>query len=248
MNLDIKGVQSLLLKMAIEIRNILEDNNIPYFITYGTLLGAVRHEGFIPWDDDFDFYITEDYYDDAINLLRTHLPKRYFLEDELSEPLYFHGWAHVKDNLTEVDFTLYPQDGIYNNKGLSIDIYKAYLRKESQEHNFRIEQHIEYLTRKFTKGLISEDLYHEKVNQLKSELLKDQSEGNDKDVYVFPSIYNDRIYPDELFPLSKYKFEDTYFLGPKNADVFLHRCYGDYMKLPPVEKRKPHYSTVTLKD
>lgn len=248
MELNLKGIQSLLLKMAVEIRNILENNNIPYFITYGTLLGAVRHKGFIPWDDDFDFYITEDYYDKAIQVLRAQLPQRYFVEDEQSEPLYFHGWAHVKDNFTEVDFTLYPQDGIYTHKGLSIDIYKAYLRKESEEHNFRIEQHIEYLTRKLTKGLISETIYQEKLNDLKKRIKIIPNLAKENDVYVFPSIYDDRIYPDELFPLVKYQFENTYFLGPHNADIFLKRCYGDYMKLPPLDKQKSHYSKVILSD
>ena len=65
-----------------------------------------------------------------------------------------------------------------------------------------------------------------------------------KDVYVFPSIYDDRLYPEELFPLRRYRFEDTEFYGPNDADAFLKRCYGDYMKLPPVEKRVPHYSDV----
>ena len=68
--------------MAVVIRDILESHNIPYFITYGTLLGAVRHQGFIPWDDDFDFYLFDDSYDKAIHALRAEMPVNMFLEDE----------------------------------------------------------------------------------------------------------------------------------------------------------------------
>ena len=133
-NLSIKEIQAHLLKMAIAVKNILEESGIPYFITYGTLLGAVRHQGFIPWDDDFDFYLLEDSYDYAIKILKERLPAKYFVEDEESEPLYFHGWAHVKDCSTEVDFTLYPQDGLYNCKGLSIEslLYKSPIQRDAQ--------------------------------------------------------------------------------------------------------------------
>ncbi len=242
-NLTIKEIQAHLLKMAIAIKDILEGEDIPYFITYGTLLGAVRHEGFVPWDDDFDFYLFEDSYDKAIKALKEKLPAAYFVEDEESEPLYFHGWAHVKDLSTEVDFTLFPQDGIYKCKGLSIDLYKAYLRKESEENDFRITQHIEYLNRKLNKKIISEKDFNFKVSDLKTKFMN--NEPNGREVYIFPSPYNDRIYPNELFPLKQYKFESTSFLGPNNADAFLTRCYGNYKALPPEDKRHPHYSKVT---
>ena len=79
---DVPRVQKVLFNMAVAIRDILEKNAIPYMLAYGTLLGAVRHKGFIPWDDDFDFYLFGDSYEKAIRCLRDELPADYFVEDE----------------------------------------------------------------------------------------------------------------------------------------------------------------------
>jgi lipopolysaccharide cholinephosphotransferase len=83
--------------MASIIEEILDRHGIPHMLAFGSLLGAVRHRGFIPWDDDFDFLIFNEYYSEAIEVLRTELPDDCFLEDEKTEPKYFHAWAHVKD-------------------------------------------------------------------------------------------------------------------------------------------------------
>ena len=69
------------------------------------------------------------------------------------------------------------------------------------------------------------------------------------DIYACPADIKGKLYIDELFPLVKYQFEDTYFYGPKDAKIFLTRLYGEYMKLPEIDRRIPHYSRVVfLKD
>ena len=244
---EVKKVQQRLLEMAVEVRDVLERYEIPYFITYGTLLGAVRHKGFIPWDDDFDFYILSEYYDEAMIHLKEELSESCFLENEYSEPIYFHGWAHVKDMNSVVECSQYPQDSLYAHKGISIDLYKATKMKESDEDEFRINEHIAYLERKNKHGLITTEQFEKKLIELqyKKQLAIEQKDSNAIEyVYTFPSTYNDRLFLDELFPLTKYEFADTYFYGPKDANVFLTRCYGDFMQLPSEEKRIPHYSNV----
>lgn len=246
---DIKKVQNRLLEMAVVIRDILEANNIPYFITYGTLLGAIRHKGFIPWDDDFDFYLFDDSYDQALKCLRKNLPEDLFLEFFDSEPKYFHGWAHVKDLNSYTVCDLFPQDGEYEHHGISIDLYKMLSATEFTQKRVLIQEHIAYLDRRFSKGLIDKDVYKTRKESLEKSLLKEDNiiaslSDIGKPAYAMPGPYNDSMLKKDIFPLRKTEFENTYFSIPNKAELLLEQCYGNYMQLPPVEKRHPHYSKV----
>lgn len=248
---DVKKVQCRLLQMAKVIRDILEKHEIPYFITYGTLLGAVRHKGFIPWDDDFDFYLFDDSYDNAMKVLRAELPKNLFLEYWESEPKYFHAWAHVKDLYSRTECDLYPHDGEYAHTGLSIDLYRTKKIYEAEERKYRISEHLAYLKRRRKANLIDESIFDKKSKELESQLKEEKVSLSQKidlgpEMYAFSIFYDDRLYVDEVFPLKNYVFEDTRFYGPAKPEALLHRCYKNFMELPPVEKRKPHYSSVTF--
>lgn len=246
---DIKRIQNRLLYLAVTTRDILEEHNIPYFISYGTLLGAVRHKGFIPWDDDFDFVLFSDSYDDALDALRQSLPNDMFLEYFDSEPKYFHEWAHVKDLTTERDCTTFPQDGAYAHHGISIDLYKTKLIKENEETLVRSEAHLAYIERRLKHDLISVEEFAERKKKLDQTIAEEKAaiakgEGSTRPMYCFIKSYNDRLYEEEMFPLKKYQFENEYFYGPNNADVLLTRCYGDYMALPPESSQKPKNSNI----
>ena len=75
--ISLKESQSILLEMAKVVRDIASQHGIPLFMVGGTMLGAIRHKGFIPWDDDMDFGVTYDHYFELINLLKAELPERY---------------------------------------------------------------------------------------------------------------------------------------------------------------------------
>lgn len=241
---DIKRVQKRLLDMAVVIKDILESHNIPYVITYGTLLGAVRHGGFIPWDDDFDIYLFDDTYELAIDVLKKSLPSNMFLENEDSEPLYFHGWAHVKDLYSETICDAFPLDGVYSHHGISIDLYKATKIGKNQLKSFQLKEQLAYFERKYKHNFLSKKCFYEKRKQIERERKMIVPDDNQEYIYAFMSLDGDYMTMEETFPLKRYKFEDTEFWGQNNYDTFLKRCYGDYMSLPPIEGRHPHYSSV----
>lgn len=247
---DVKKVQDRLLEMAVVIRDILESNNIPYFITYGTLLGAVRHQGFIPWDDDFDYYLFDDSYEDAMAVLKAELPIDMFLENWDTEPMYFHSWAHVKDVNSYAVCDLFPQDGKYTHHGISVDLYRLKKISDNSVPLYRLEENIAYLNRRKAKSLITSTDYAIKIhelNRVRNQFLNNNTEvGSNKMVFATVLPILEKMQVDDILPLKDYIFEDHLFKGPNNADIFLSSRYGDYMQLPSEDERKPHYSSVVF--
>ena len=249
---DVREIQERLLFVAKQIARILEAHEMPYAIAYGTLLGAVRHKGFIPWDDDFDFFLPDERYEEEIAVLRKELPDTIFVEDASSEPKYFHGWAHAKDLRSECDFTLYPQDGAYAHHGISVDLYRAYRMKVSEIPEFFLKEGQAYLERRKKAGLLTEEAFEKRWNHgiAKYEQRKTSSEYcSEEEVFSMVDTYH-RCYSfaKDVLPLKKYLFEDTEFYGPSNADAILTSIYGDYMVLPSEGDRVTHLQSVYFCD
>ena len=249
--------QKRLLQMADTIEYILNRNDIPHSIIYGTLLGAVRHKGFVPWDDDFDFIVFDEVYEDAIRCLRAELPEDLFVEDETTEPLFFHAWAHVKDLKTEAYSKAYVHDNFYAHHGLSVDLYRMKKIKFADMLEEAQNQLVKYIDRRKALGLISEEDYNRRItsdmesrkNWYETVILSEEA-GKDpeRDVYcnVYTSLVRHEI--EDFFPIKKYPFEDKEFWGPNNADKMLRHWYGDYMQLPPEEQRRSHFDEIKFFD
>lgn len=94
---DIYRVQKELLEMIKIIKNILEKNNIPYFIAFGSLIGVVKFQGFLPWDDDIDLFLFDDTYDKAIDCLEYELPSYLIVHGKKNDENYFLAWNSVKN-------------------------------------------------------------------------------------------------------------------------------------------------------
>lgn len=241
--LDLRQSQNRLLDMATTAANILDNHKIPHMIAFGTLLGAVRHGGFIPWDDDFDFLLFADSYQQAIAALRAELPADMLLEDEKSEPKYFHNWAHIKDLTTICKCDKYPQDLTYAHHGLSIDLYIITEMAEKDYASFRYNENMAYINRRKALNLISDEEYENRKKSYLAHIDIDKKWTSDEHILAYP-YDNGRHNIEDVYPLKKYTFEDRTFWGPHNAHNILTMVYGDYSSLPPEKDRQPHYSEV----
>lgn len=251
----IRETQMAILKVAKEIHRICEENDIKYIMMGGTFIGAARHKGFIPWDDDIDFGMTYDQYmkfiDVAKNLNHSWLE---FDIPSLDNKDYANMFIKAYDkNTTFIE--VHKEKSV---KGVFVDIFPVTYCKNTKEECQK-ELHKAKIIRKMLQSK-KYDLYPHRpvlrffVNclmplvSMKSLVKKAQKQidrlyanktkymvaldGTEKDVY-------DSKYFLEPFVL--YPFEDTNFWGIKDYDGFLTDVFKDYMKLPPEDKRLPHH-------
>lgn len=257
-----KSIQKVQLEIAQVLADICERNNIRYFLAYGTLLGAVRHDGFIPWDDDIDIMMP---YPDLLKFeeaCRTELPEGYFYQSPATDPEY---------NLTIMrlckDNTVMLEERMANKNihhGVFVDIYPLYGAASGSARKkqvFRAMKRALYMWGEPTKnhGLVMRLgtgamlAFKTKKGRKKAADKLFKKIALDYDASEYVSVLDSRTetmriaYKKEWFGDGiKHKFEDTEFVIPQNADEVLRIYYGDYMILPPEEKRKPHHDYIKI--
>lgn len=250
---ELKSLHGELLKMMKEIHQICMEYDIKYSMLAGTMLGAIRHKGFIPWDDDIDLSMTYDNYKKFIDVM-AHLNHPWL---EIEYPLeknynYFIKVYNKNTTLVEIDY----QNDI---KGVFIDVFPVVCAGDTYEEvNRRITKCSFYkalLSRKL--GTIKNDTLKGKTFEflsyffpkrfLYNRIIASYEEANSKERKLSTVLFswNKDTMPTEMYrKISLYNFEDTQFCGFSNYDKYLSDKFGDYMKLPPEDKRNPHHFKV----
>lgn len=237
-----------------EIHRVCTDNGLRYSLAYGTLLGAVRHEGFIPWDDDVDVMMPREDYEKLIAIWTRDAKKGYILQTEMSSVDYNNNFAKVrKDNTTFLQYE--EQRSRRFHKGIYVDIFPSDrrapkgIRAKTQFVAFAMNL---LFNRGYTSGddgivgviekallrIIPKQSY-QKVSIKAGKWSRIWNKNNSAE-NILPCTIRDcrRYYPADLFD----EFTDLYFSGKKyhavrKWDQFLTIRYGDYMKLPPKEEQ-----------
>lgn len=250
-----KRLQNTILIIANEIDRICNKNNIEYFMDGGTQLGAVRHKGFIPWDDDFDIGMKRKEYERFIQVCKKELDKKkYYLETD--EDMGY-GFAFAKIHLNDTEIV---EDFSRNAKvhhGIFVDIFPYDNLPES-----KIECKIFLAENHILKNLIWVKTGYGSENQRKKNsyrffkvasnffslnILKKARRNlickydDRKTEYCFTSDYpKNHLKSFWLDNIEKFRFENDSFWGMKDYDAFLKMLYGDYIELPPKEKQIVH--------
>lgn len=237
------------LKMLEIFADFCEKYNLRYILDYGTLLGAIRHKGFIPWDDDIDVSMPREDYDRLYQLVKK---QDYSLDKNYKIASFLNKYSVQKPYLNLIDISTKTKSLIRKEKyfyPVWIDIFpcdhvsaliddrpvKKYVTRAQYslfEEKNKVAHFKYLLTRPFMK-----------LNfRIAEHLAKKKNKTNTKRLHNFYAPYGMRdVMKPEYFDDYIYaEFEGEKFRIPRNYDERLHALYRDYMKLPPKDKRIRH--------
>ena len=261
------NIQKCILSIFKEVSQICSNNKIPYYAIGGTCLGAVRHKGFIPWDDDLDIAIPIEYYDSFLRSIRKSLSAKYYILTPSDSQHYHSLWVKVCDSRTAfIEKSEYKYPDSY--KGVFIDIMpisgipKTRLRRKifcllliflDRSNNIlrfcrdakKSKRYTIYLPYLILSYIIPYNFFSNVYYKLlKTQPLYDSIITG----YVWYTCWLNRL----IFPTSWFKnaidipFENTTISCPKEYHDYLTLQFGDYMTPPPVNKRQTHSGIINL--
>lgn len=251
--LSLKEIQQKELELLIKATKYFEKNNIRYFLDGGTLLGAVRHKGFIPWDDDIDVGIPRPDFDKFIDLVKrdkssdllvtySGLKNSVFAFAKIiDQDVVLENTNDVESNNLWID--IFPMDGVtgsekkINKKIKKIKFIEKMIRIKSTKITLNNIVRPKYLAKFFLKPISL--LFSPKLIiglATKNDFDNCSLAGNIIWGRGYQSVIN-RAYLEEYIDI---EFEGMMFKTLKNYDAYLKKLYGDYMKLPPEDQRETH--------
>ncbi len=258
--IGIDELKRLQLDMLVVIDKYCRTNSIRYTLAYGTLIGAIRHKGYIPWDDDIDIAMPRPDYDKFLkgfNGFDTHLN---VIAPEIDSN-YYAPYANVFDKRTllieknnshrgydiGVKIDVFPVDAAPEDFANYQNVVKQIRRKNDllmikRRPFFPVSNYKVFIMRLITYVISMFYTY----GKLQKQIIRIATRRPyDKTKYVdtltYPAYDNTRVLRDYFENYIDVDFEGRVFKSTKYYDELLHQIYGDYMKLPPLDKQVPHH-------
>ena len=264
---ELREIQGIELDILEKVTNILDANGLKWYLIGGSCLGAVRHNGFIPWDDDIDIGLFRDDYNKARKVLKKYLPDDYLFCDRTTESEYPYNFAKVRKRNTA-----YVQDGYSHlniHLGIYIDIFpfdfapdnKSSLKKQMLKLKIlRYMNDLSFMSYKKNNHLrpfweipiIA--LAHLFINKkmvyiaIENTIQKFNMTASKKYVCNYLGFWGDREVANFKWfqKVRSVQFENKRCNIPFEYDKYLRKVYGDYMRLPPIEQRVPKHDAIFI--
>lgn len=259
--------KKLLMEGLLYLKDVCESNGIRYFLAYGALIGAVRHQGFIPWDDDIDILVPRKDYEKLRSVLRQTYNQDWELLSWKDNDKYLFYWMKLCNTKTVIEPSRFSSGLLY---GVSIDIFPLDFShfdsvEESRNELLKIKEKNRQIRGKIKAyGTLGTGLKNTVIRQVKKyyyylvgrKRLSLQEEyrkienritaGNKSNlVMYYMDLYNSVWKKEDFFidEEARYlSFEGEQIRVPLNYDAVLRMSYGDYMTPPPAEKQVSNHT------
>lgn len=253
-NIKLEDIWRVEQEILDEIDRVCLENDLRYSLAYGTLLGAIRHSGFIPWDDDIDIMMPREDYERLRAIWHEKANKDFILEDETMFDDYVNNFGKVrKDHTTFLQFE--SERTCRYHTGLFVDIFSGDrvapvgLRRKLQYGEFALGL---LYNRGYTSGAkgmrgfaerallraVPKRFHHRLSNSLGRHSRRWNNDRSAPIVFPNDPTALTRYYPADLFEgLIRVSFQGKFYSVFKDYDAILRLRYGDYMQLPPDEER-----------
>lgn len=249
---------------------ICEENKLKYFGIAGTCLGAVRHGGYIPWDDDIDVGMPRRDYEKFLEIAEKEYSDKYYVlnaDNYKNYPLMTTRWCIKNTKFVEYAFMnlkncplgifldIFPYDNLADNKVLrwfqqwrawylsKLMILRVIPEPYLAQTGF-LKKVILFICKMVHKSMCLLQIDQKKLhNKCKKVCMRYNKRKTEKFGFICDtSPHMEESFIKDIFPCKKMAFEDIIMKFPNDTDLLLKQIYGDtYMTLPPVEKRKTHY-------
>ena len=264
---DLKKLQATEMELLEEFVRVCDKYNLKYVLMGGSCLGAIRHNGFIPWDDDIDVALNRDDYDTFVKVQEHELNDKYYfdcMENDEDHNLV-QGKLKKKGTIASellsnlpvekqgIWLDIFPLDKVSDNdKVLKKEFYKVFCTKIMISFKLGNEHHSKSKAKELVLRLLKFASHFINLEKTKKKLYKLMTKHNIEDTkrvisygsgYLLKAVFDKDYCNDRIL----HEFEGKKYYITKNYDRFLKQFYGDYMKLPPEEKRHPVHSLKKIK-
>lgn len=241
----LRNAQFRMLEMLVYLDEVCRKIGVNYSIDCGNVLGAVRHGGFIPWDDDADIALEYNDWKKLTAYLEKNPHPQFVVQTHKTDPGYYGAWSVLRDLKSE-----YIKDDLRHKKrklrGLQVDLFPY--EKNIMEFPYRVVNKLQYFNARFFE--VSHPFVANVVYSLIFKILVpvlrfvSKMKGNNKYyMHSYGASWRDKIPENVFFPFKDIEFEGVVLKGPADPEGYCKAVYKNYMDLPPASHRNDHEAT-----